>query len=673
MFYFKGLGVKQNYLKAKEYFELSAKQGNSDALFKLGYFYSEGLGVEPNYLKAKEYFELSAKQNHSDALFDLGCLYSRGQGVERNYLKAKEYFELSAKQNNSNALIELGHIYESGFGVPKDHLRAKHYYELSTKQNNSNALLNLAFFYFRQNDDSSNLSKMKELLEKAAEYKNPNAFYSLGDVYYYGIGVEKNYEIAMKYYEKAANSNISAAYYQIGRMNFNGNGVKQDIVKAIKYYEYSAQLNNTEALFTLGDIYSTGYFIEMDIPRAIQYLKKCKENRYETINAYIPDIFAHYKNNKYNYFYYRSMNDLGLIYLTVLKDSDKAIENIKEAAFGEYPFGQNNYGLLYQFYLNNLDNAEYYFKRSSKHKFALAEYNLGYLKEKEGKLKESIDYYIQASEHQNIPLEFLSVIHIDERLNISKLFIFFYVNLKLAVYFYQERNIVECRKYLIRSFTKFIDQNNYFIQKTFKRILDAKENSFSFLKFMVFCYPEFNFINQPNLISQKELIDIIIHSNIISKEDRMQQENGFSNDDNKGIKKNDGKVKNVFDEFFNEIIEKMLIQGDIDYIHLKEMTEVENFESKEKEDRPIENNGYQNEINNLSERIFKDLGEMLDYIMNDSNFLNEMSEIIEMVHKMLYKPPYDILFGRISIAERKPMDLNHHKNISQAFYEGLQM
>lgn len=36
------------------------------------------------------------------------------------------------------------------------------------------------------------------------------------------------------------------------------------------------------------------------------------------------------------------MNDIGLICLIIYIDVDKANENVKEAAFAEYPFGQNN-------------------------------------------------------------------------------------------------------------------------------------------------------------------------------------------------------------------------------------------------------------------------------------------------------------------------------------------
>ena len=76
-------------------------QDTSNQLLDLGVLYFLGKGVEQNYNKAKEYFELSAKQNNSNALLYLGIIYAEGLGVEQNYNKAKEYYELSANQNNS--------------------------------------------------------------------------------------------------------------------------------------------------------------------------------------------------------------------------------------------------------------------------------------------------------------------------------------------------------------------------------------------------------------------------------------------------------------------------------------------------------------------------------------------------------------------------------------------
>ena len=63
--------MKRDYDKALEYFELSAKQGNSYAQYNSGMMYDHGHGVKVNNEKAKEYYELSAVQGDSDGLKEL--------------------------------------------------------------------------------------------------------------------------------------------------------------------------------------------------------------------------------------------------------------------------------------------------------------------------------------------------------------------------------------------------------------------------------------------------------------------------------------------------------------------------------------------------------------------------------------------------------------------------
>ncbi|KAK8837043.1 hypothetical protein M9Y10_037089 [Tritrichomonas musculus] len=62
--YFNGKCVKQNYFKAREFYELSANFNNHEALVSLGKIYEFGLGVNKDDLKAKEYYERAAQIKH---------------------------------------------------------------------------------------------------------------------------------------------------------------------------------------------------------------------------------------------------------------------------------------------------------------------------------------------------------------------------------------------------------------------------------------------------------------------------------------------------------------------------------------------------------------------------------------------------------------------------------
>ena len=62
------------------------------ALRNLGDLYEKGFGVKQDFLRAKEYYEMFAKHNNSDSLLKLGDLYFYGLGVPKDYNKAKEYY-----------------------------------------------------------------------------------------------------------------------------------------------------------------------------------------------------------------------------------------------------------------------------------------------------------------------------------------------------------------------------------------------------------------------------------------------------------------------------------------------------------------------------------------------------------------------------------------------------
>jgi TPR repeat protein len=54
--YFTGNGVRQDYHKAKQWYEKAAKQGAVGSQYMLGYMYENGLGVRQNLSEAKEWY-----------------------------------------------------------------------------------------------------------------------------------------------------------------------------------------------------------------------------------------------------------------------------------------------------------------------------------------------------------------------------------------------------------------------------------------------------------------------------------------------------------------------------------------------------------------------------------------------------------------------------------------
>ena len=309
---------------------------------------------------------------------------------------------------------------------------------------------------------------------------------------------------------------------------------------------------------------------------------------------------------------YRSSNDLGLIYLLILNDVEKASEFLKKAAYAEYPFAQNNFGLFNQFFLNDIEKAKYMYKRSSEHKFALADFNLGLLAEKENDLKKSIEYYIKASDNENEPLIFHQYKHIDKRLEISKIFIICLTNLKLVDFYFKQSKNDEAKKYFIKAF------NNLQLDESYKFKFEFINNRFSYLKTFILNHPIFNLKNQPNLNLKDSQIDL--------KE------------------KKDTKSSSTF--------------MDVDIKFKQDMIQIKSNEKQNSYKEPGDLFDIVISKNELKQCFIEDLKDIID----------EMIEI-------LFTPPYLILFGRISLVKQEPkqnVELNsEQKLLNNSFYEGF--
>ena len=119
--YYKGIGVEKNYEQAVQYFQMAAEQGLAKAQysivsckyyskvvmkaqFSLGICYYYGEGVKKDYKKAVEYFQMAAYQGHSEAQMVLGDIYLKGLGTKQNFQKAEEAYRKAF--NNGSKMCE---------------------------------------------------------------------------------------------------------------------------------------------------------------------------------------------------------------------------------------------------------------------------------------------------------------------------------------------------------------------------------------------------------------------------------------------------------------------------------------------------------------------------------------------------------------------------------------
>jgi hypothetical protein len=165
---------QEDYVKAFDWYQRAANQGNDDAQINLGSMYEHGNGVQQDYSQAFEWYQKAANQGYVNAKYYLGDMDS-----EQDYAKAFEGYQKAANNGNADAQSNLGYMYLYGYGVQQ------------------------------------NSAKAFEWCQKAAQQGNVNAQDNLGNMYYNGNGVEKDYAKAFEWYQKAVNQKSAYAQKQL--------------------------------------------------------------------------------------------------------------------------------------------------------------------------------------------------------------------------------------------------------------------------------------------------------------------------------------------------------------------------------------------------------------------------------------------------------------------------
>lgn len=80
-----------------------AESGNPDAQAGVGYLYYHGLGVRQDYKRAADWFQRAAEQGQPDAQAFLGTLFYNGIGVRQSFVQAYKWCDLAQSNGAQQA------------------------------------------------------------------------------------------------------------------------------------------------------------------------------------------------------------------------------------------------------------------------------------------------------------------------------------------------------------------------------------------------------------------------------------------------------------------------------------------------------------------------------------------------------------------------------------------
>lgn len=130
----------------RQLFEKASK-GDAQAQNSLGVMYCNGEGVRQDYKRARSWFEKAAAQGYAKAQVNLGVMYAKGQGVRQDYARARSWYEKAAAQGNAEAIALLGAMHSNGKSVRQNRAQARKALEESAEQGNVEARFTLCMMY----------------------------------------------------------------------------------------------------------------------------------------------------------------------------------------------------------------------------------------------------------------------------------------------------------------------------------------------------------------------------------------------------------------------------------------------------------------------------------------------------------------------------------------------
>ena len=271
---------------------ISYRTGQTRAAFYLGYLFDQGLGVMQDFVQAREWYQRSAAAGDTSAMNNLGVMYAIGRGVPRDDAAAIAWYRKSAAGGHLMAISNLADRYERGAGVAADRAIALTLYKRAAFRGHEPALkalqrlgeqsavqwatadtaeaLKIGLDRFRQGQRAESFDP---LLRATAGNSSEAEFY-VGYLYSNGIGTPADPEEARVLYERSVAAGNIVAMNNLGVLYETGRGVPQDYAAARALYLKSADRGYGLAMYNLANLYEYGRGVPKSIETALDWHRK---------------------------------------------------------------------------------------------------------------------------------------------------------------------------------------------------------------------------------------------------------------------------------------------------------------------------------------------------------------------------------------------------------------
>jgi len=349
------------HVKAVELAKPLAEQGNSDALYLMGFAHETGQGLEASREKALEFYRKAAGSKHKDAVYRLSFILLASKEKEERE-QARVALETAAKDDPAVAGRILGEAFLRGLTSEKpDAEKALFWWQQAASAGDIPSLLLIARLYEGQFGfpELKDLKKSMEAFSKAAGLGNAGAMVALGSRLLNGPEAERNEKEGRSWLKKAIEGKEYTAFLALGDYEEN---VKKNLKTALVEYERGKDAGQVDCTLRAAQFYIEGKGTEKDEARGIALLENAAKGgsavAHYTLAVKIlsgddPDAVTGYGHmvSAATGGLLEAQNELGVLYLSgklSVADPAAGVAWLTRAAQGGFAQAQNNLAALYE-------------------------------------------------------------------------------------------------------------------------------------------------------------------------------------------------------------------------------------------------------------------------------------------------------------------------------------
>jgi TPR repeat protein len=197
-----GLGVEKDQGKARQWYELAARQNEPEALFQLGLISLEEQDEEAEQ-RALAFFQKSAEQGHKDGAYNAALLHLKPDSRLYNKDEALKLLEEGASRDHGASQHALAIVYQEGTLLPPSPVKAAEWMGKAALNGLSEAQIEYALMLLKGTGLPKDESAAFLWLQKASDSNHPVAHSLLAQMYMKGLGTAVDEAKAKELYQKA--------------------------------------------------------------------------------------------------------------------------------------------------------------------------------------------------------------------------------------------------------------------------------------------------------------------------------------------------------------------------------------------------------------------------------------------------------------------------------------